>query len=615
MRRIDSPEQQDDSDYSTVTSVYPSASHGSDHQTHNDSVSRTSIERSLVHSFSSSDCNDKNEEDGMRNKTPTFGAKLPAVLCILLTEMCERLVYYGIAGNRLLFLTSEPVSLDPTSASSVVLICSGVSYITPIFGGWVADSVAGKYNTLYGSILIYFLGTALLPVVAYDYSKNIGASYDLHETGRWLCFSVSMLFISIGTGGIKANVAPFGAEQVQSLGPTAVGVFFNWFYWFINIGSLIAFTLIVYVQTEYTNGFFWGYLILTAGILITALILISGRNKYIYKPPQGSIITDIFRIIAVAVKRKRSLKNAPESIRCGGLLDYARVRYGGSYLDGQVDTVLSLARIVPILATLIIYWVIYFQLLSSFQLQGLGMNLSISSSFSVPPASLALFAILTVLILVPFMDRICYPLCRKLNLRLTPLRKMGFGMVIAVISLIVAANVEVYRRDRYYGVITTISGKEYKQSNVTIFCQVPQYLLIGTSEIFTVVSGLEFSYSQSPKVLQGVVMGIFVMMTGLGSLLGSALIQIVNVVSYKLERVHWYNGKDINKGKLDYFFYILSALMFVSFLVFCAIATRYTYVSDEVLNRSEDDWSKKDPDTVNRSIDDFTDNTERYESD
>ena len=153
----------------------------------------------------------------------------------------------------------------------------GVSYITPIFGGWVADSVAGKYNTLYGSILIYFLGTALLPVVAYDYSKNIGASYDLHETGRWLCFSVSMLFISIGTGGIKANVAPFGAEQVQSLGPTAVGVFFNWFYWFINIGSLIAFTLIVYVQTEYTNGFFWGYLILTAGILITALILISGE--------------------------------------------------------------------------------------------------------------------------------------------------------------------------------------------------------------------------------------------------------------------------------------------------------------------------------------------------
>ena len=91
------------------------------------------------------------------------------------------------------------------------------------------------------------------------------------------------------------------------------------------------------------------------------VFLHSGRNKYIYKPPQGSIIKDIFRIIAVALKRKRSLKIAPETTRCFGLLDYARVRYGGPYLDGQVDTVLSLARIVPILATLIIYWVVYFQ--------------------------------------------------------------------------------------------------------------------------------------------------------------------------------------------------------------------------------------------------------------
>ena len=71
------------------------------------------------------------------------------------------------------------------------------------------------------------------------------------------------------------------------------------------------------------------------------------------------------------------------------------------------------------------------------------MNMSISSSFSVPPASLALFAIMTVLLLVPFMDRICYPLCKRLSIRLTPLRKMGIGMVIAIISLIVAANIEV----------------------------------------------------------------------------------------------------------------------------------------------------------------------------
>ena len=109
-------------------------------------------------------------------------------------------------------------------------------------------------------------------------------------------------------------------------------------------------------------------------------------------------------------------------------------------------------------------------------------------------------------------------------------------------------------------------------------------------------------------------MGLFLMTSGLGSLLGSALIQIVNAVSYKLEKVHWYNGDDINKGKLDYFFCILSALMVVSFLIFCTIATRYRYVSDVVLNRNEDDSSRKDPDAVSHSIDDFTYDIERNES-
>lgn len=150
-----------------------------------------------------------------------------------------------------------------------------MSYVIPIFGGWVADSVCGKYNTLYGSILIYFLGTAQLPVVAYDYSKHIGSSYGLGEVGKWVVFSTSMLCISIGTGGIKANVSPFGAEQVQSLGPAAISAFFNWFYWFINVGSFVAYTVIVYVQTKY--GFFLGYLILTGAILIATLILISGK--------------------------------------------------------------------------------------------------------------------------------------------------------------------------------------------------------------------------------------------------------------------------------------------------------------------------------------------------
>ena len=110
-------------------------------------------------------------------------------------------------------------------------------------------------------------------------------------------------------------------------------------------------------------------------------------------------------------------------------------------------------------------------------------------------------------------------------------------------------------------------------------------------------------------------MGLFLMTSGLGSFLGSALIEIVNAVSMKIDKKDWYNGTDINKGKLDFFFYILTVLMGVNFLVFCAIAARYTYVSEDVLRRNEDDWSRKDSDTASRSIDDYVNNRDYYESD
>ena len=110
-------------------------------------------------------------------------------------------------------------------------------------------------------------------------------------------------------------------------------------------------------------------------------------------------------------------------------------------------------------------------------------------------------------------------------------------------------------------------------------------------------------------------MGLFLMTSGLGSFLGSALIQIVNAISYKIAKVHWYNGDDINKGKLDYFFYILAVLLSINFLVFCAIAARYTYVSDAALRRDEEDWAKNDVDRMTASNDDYINSNEYFESD
>ena len=50
----------------------------------------------------------------------------------------------------------------------------------------------------------------------------------LFQEARKAYFFLGLVFVAIGTGGIKANVGPFGAQQVDDLGADAVQSFFNW---------------------------------------------------------------------------------------------------------------------------------------------------------------------------------------------------------------------------------------------------------------------------------------------------------------------------------------------------------------------------------------------------
>ena len=71
------------------------------------------------------------------------------------------------------------------------------------------------------------------------------------------------------------------------------------------------------------------------------------------------------------------------------------------------------------------------------------MDLHVTDNFLVPPASLSLFDTIIILVLIPFMDRVIYPCLKKLKIRMTSLRRMGIGMLFAILSVVVAANIEV----------------------------------------------------------------------------------------------------------------------------------------------------------------------------
>jgi len=67
-------------------------------------------------------------------------------------------------------------------------------------------------------------------------------------------------------------------RQVEWFGEQAVHSFFNWFYWFVNIGGCVAYLLVVYIQQEI--GFDVGYLIAAATLLVAVIIFLLPRNYY-----------------------------------------------------------------------------------------------------------------------------------------------------------------------------------------------------------------------------------------------------------------------------------------------------------------------------------------------
>ena len=161
---------------------------------------------------------------------------------------------------------------------------------------------------------------------------------------------MSLILIAVGTGGIKANISPMGADQIQNEGREMVQKFFNWFYWFIQVGSLLAFTVVVYVQQEVS--FFYGYMITAVSMVLTTIVLLIGRNYYTLKPPQDSYLTDTLRIIGGGLREKLCCKKSP---------DGANVSMKDKFSEKMVEDVKTVVRLLPIFVTFILCWTIFGQ--------------------------------------------------------------------------------------------------------------------------------------------------------------------------------------------------------------------------------------------------------------
>lgn len=146
------------------------------------------------------------------------------------------------------------------SAASGVSAFSGFCFGFPLLGAWLADGIMGRFTVILVFSLIYVLGTLLLASTALIPGIEVEDG-EKATSWQWTFLIIALLFVAIGTGGIKPNVSTFGADQFNEQDEKErkeKDSFFNWFYFSINVGALIASTVIVYIQDQDMWGIGFG---------------------------------------------------------------------------------------------------------------------------------------------------------------------------------------------------------------------------------------------------------------------------------------------------------------------------------------------------------------------
>eukprot|EP00435_Cladocopium_sp_Y103_P012976 s5470_g3.t1 len=166
--------------------------------------------------------------------------KLP-VAVILLVELCERLTYYTLAGTQKIYFQNQ-LKKTPSTSAALNSVFSMLCYFWCVPGGLLADSI-GRYKTIIAAGSVYAIGTI---------GVGISVIYQLQESLGWLFTASCLILIAMGTGGIKPNIATFGADQIGDATQKqreCQTTFFSLFYLSINIGVLIAFGFLTNTTT------------------------------------------------------------------------------------------------------------------------------------------------------------------------------------------------------------------------------------------------------------------------------------------------------------------------------------------------------------------------------
>ncbi|KAJ1285385.1 hypothetical protein BS78_03G275800 [Paspalum vaginatum] len=541
-------------------------------------------------------------------------------LFILANFGFENMASLSLAVNLILYFM-DIMHIGLTDASNLLTNYMGTSYMVAVLISVFADIFIGRYITVILSSLVELVGLLLLtlqarsdrlkpPLCRFPIDPSCQRVHGRNEVHLYL----SLYLIAIGSAGIKAALPAHCADQFDEKHPKEklqMSSCFNWLLLSLCTGGAISVTVFVYFQEQ---DWAKGFAAATGAMGLAVIVFIAGLPRYRIGAVKGSsALTEIFQVYVAAIRNMNlQLPENPDDLyeisRNDASPDTEFVAHREKpfrFLDRaaivqtakdatpnpwrqcrltQVEHARTVLAMVPIFCSAIIMGTCLAQLQTFSIAQGNTMDRSLGK-LVMPVASLPIIPLLFLIFAVPIYERLFVPYARRLTgipSGITYLQRVGVGLVLSIISMAIAAVVEVKRKKVAvrHGMVDMLPGRQHLP--ISCFWLAPQFAVFGIADMFTYVGLMEFFYSQAPRALKSMSSSFLWCSLSFGYFMSTIIVQAVNAATKgSTGSGGWLADNNINRNHLDLFFWLLAVLSTLNFFNYLFWASWYKYKPQE----------------------------------
>ncbi len=220
---------------------------------------------------------------------------------LFFTEMWERFSYYGMRAIFTLFMVNA-LMFDKSLSSTVYGNYTGLVYLTPLIGGYVADRYWGNRRSIFIGGVMMAIGQFFM-FLAGSFYTEVGFATTMMFTG--------LGFLIFGNGFFKPNISTM-VGQLYPEGDKRVDSAFTIFYMGINLGAFIAPLVCGTLGEVYDQdglvvpaAFKWGFLAACIGMIISIISFELLKNKYVVSPTGEPIGTTPKKVVKPIEEKKK----------------------------------------------------------------------------------------------------------------------------------------------------------------------------------------------------------------------------------------------------------------------------------------------------------------------